>query len=89
MTAYKLNVLQLAELRECTVECPHCHTRISLALGIDRMAPVPKACPTCPQTFDDNLGRVLAGLREAHTYAAHTNFKVEFHIRTETEKTKE
>jgi hypothetical protein len=45
-------------------------------------------CPSCQKKFDENIDRLLAGLREAHVYAQHTLFKVEFHIKESTEKPK-
>jgi len=86
MTPYRLDVLQLGEIKECTVTYPDCQTKISLRL--DRMAPVARACPSCSKKFDQDLDGALSGLREAYAYAQHTPFKIEFYILGSSEKPK-
>ena len=86
MTPYRLDVLQLGEIKECTVMCPACQTKISLRL--DRMAPIARACPSCSKKFDKDLDGALSGLREAYAYAQQTPFKIEFYILGLSEKSK-
>ncbi len=84
MTPYRLEVIQLNELREGTISCPDCKTQITIKL--DQQAPVPRACPSCTKKFDGHLDTILASLREAHHSAERTDFRVEFHIRQEIER---
>jgi protein-arginine kinase activator protein McsA len=81
---YRLDVVQLDEIRECTVSCPNCQTKISLRL--DRMTPIARACPSCNKKFDQDLDGALSGLREAYAYAQQTVFKIEFYILGSSEK---
>ena len=60
MAPYRLDVLELGEIKECTVSCPNCQTKISLRL--DRMAPIARACPSCNKKFDQDLDGALSGL---------------------------
>ena len=84
MAPYRLDVLELGEIKECTVSCPNCQTKISLRL--DRMAPIARACPSCNKKFDQDLDGALSGLREAYAYAQQTLFKIEFYILGSSEK---
>jgi hypothetical protein len=84
MTPYRMDVLQLGEIKECTVMCPDCQTKISLRL--DRMAPIARACPSSNKKFDQDLDGALSSLREAYAYAHQTPFKIEFHILGASEK---
>jgi hypothetical protein len=81
MTPYKLEVLQLLEIKECTISCPDCQTQITVRL--DRPAPIPNLCPSCQKKLDADLSSVLLNLREAHISAKATSFGIEFQIREE------
>jgi len=86
MTPYRLDVLQLGEIKECTIMCLDCQTKISLRL--DRMAPVARACPSCNRKFDNDLEGALSALREAYAFAQQTLFRIEFYILGANEKSK-
>jgi hypothetical protein len=84
MTPYKLDVIHLDELREATISCPDCNTRITVRL--DQQRPAPRACPSCAKKFDAHLDAILASLYEARSSVERTDFSVEFHIRQEIEQ---
>jgi hypothetical protein len=84
VTPYKLDVVRLDEITECTIVCPDCQTQVTVR--VDQRAPTPRICPSCQKKFDENMDRVLYGLRQAYEYSQHTPFKVEFHLKQSTEK---
>ncbi len=85
MTPYRLDVLRLNELKECTVICPDCQTQITL--GIIRYGAVPKQCPSCQKNFDEDTNGIIANLREALGHSRRAAFQVEFRIRELDEQT--
>ncbi len=87
MTPYKLEVLRLLEIGECTISCPDCQTKMTVRL--DKMAPIPGEGPSCRKKFDSDLSTVLFNLREAYGCGRNTSFGVEFHIREQIKEEKE
>ncbi len=83
MTAYKLTVLQLDEVKGCTVVCRQCKAKVTVLLAQLESLDRSKECPGCGKDYDQSLIETLKGLKAASTHIGTSAFSVEFHITQE------
>ena len=76
--AYRVTVAQLSDLREITVVCDNCQSR--LILPTDR-APIPEQCSACNKVFEDTLRNALVAFARFYREASNSKSKIEIAIR--------
>ena len=64
-------VISLSDLRFVCIECPHCHTKVTLDMERDFVwgkVPVfcPSQCPACREAFDSSLHPAVDEFHKAY-----------------------
>ena len=77
--SYRVTVAELTDLREITVVCCNCSSKITVAVGV---ALTPDTCPSCRREFDQSMNHALAAFVRFYAAARASKFRLEVGIRS-------
>ena len=77
--SYRVTVAELRDLREITVVCCNCSSKITIAVGL---ALIPDMCPSCRREFDQSMNTALVAFVRFYAAARVSKFRLEVGVRS-------